>query len=70
MFDVDTFSLLRCRLDRVQEIRRRVKEGGKVVTTCRCGLLRLECQDAPRIVLVCHCSVCRLENLKKTFHRT
>ena len=64
------FSLLRCRLDRVQEIRRRVKEGGKVVSTCRCGLLRLECQDAPRIVLVCHCSVCRLENLKKTFHRT
>ena len=53
------FSLLRCRLDRVQEIRRRVKEGGKVVTTCRCGLLRLECQDAPRMVTVCHCSVCR-----------
>lgn len=32
-----------------------------MVTTCRCGLLRLECQDAPRMVTVCHCSVCRYD---------
>ena len=43
----------------MQELRRRVQQGGEVVTTCRCGLLQLQCQDAPRQVIVCHCSVCR-----------
>ena len=53
-----------CRLDRVQEFRRRVKQGmagGLLVTRCRCGLVVVECQDAPRMVTVCHCSVCRYD---------
>jgi len=49
----------RCALDRVQEIRRRVRQGGKVESICRCGKIKIWAVDAPRLVTVCHCSVCR-----------
>ena len=40
--------IFRCRVDRVQEFRRRVSLGGQVVSSCRCGLLRIEASDGPR----------------------
>jgi len=51
----------KCRLDRVQEFRRRARSGGQVVNSCRCGLLRIEASDGPRLITVCHCSVCRYD---------
>ena len=48
----------------VQRIRNRIKLGGWVTSTCRCGACKLICEDAPRIVSVCHCSICRFDEAR------
>ena len=49
------------RSDVLEEIRGRVRRGGEVEASCRCGAIRLLSLDAPRQVAVCHCSVCRYD---------